>query len=174
MSPASKLMPPLFPTAAYSGQDCEVVVHGSSLASPAFQRLLYTALRGLIDELSMSTFNAAIYHIPLRPGSAGGDGASSASARSVAGGMGSASEASSSSGSLGGGGSGGLGAGPPGGLLHPRGMAVPVVARLVSRGKLSNLASDFGGLEVFGGASIGHTDPYTVAEALRLVQSRLP
>jgi hypothetical protein len=42
----------------------------------------------------------------------------------------------------------------------------PVVARLVSRGKLDNAASDFGGLEVFGGASIGHTDPYRVAAAL--------
>lgn len=53
-------------------------------------------------------------------------------------------------------------------------MALPVVARVVSRGKLSNLASDFGGLEVFGGASIGHTDPCRVAEALRHVQERLP
>jgi len=68
----------------------------------------------------------------------------------------------------------GLGMGPPGGYAHPRGMALPVVARVVSRGKLSNLASDFGGLEVFGGASIGHTDPCRVAEALQRVQERLP
>jgi len=38
--------------------------------------------------------------------------------------------------------------------------------RLVSRGPLSSKASDFGGLEVFGGASIGHTDPYAVMSAL--------
>ena len=36
----------------------EVCVHGSSMASPAFQRLLYTALRALIDELGVATFNA--------------------------------------------------------------------------------------------------------------------
>lgn len=42
----------------------------------------------------------------------------------------------------------------------------PVVARLVSRGKLGSAASDFGGLEVFGGASIGHTDPFTVVQQL--------
>lgn len=38
--------------------------------------------------------------------------------------------------------------------------------RVVSRGKLSNRASDFGGLEVFAGASIGHTDPYAVHAAV--------
>jgi len=39
--------------------------------------------------------------------------------------------------------------------------------RIVSRGKLSSQASDFGGLEVFAGASIGHTDPFVVAAALQ-------
>ena len=38
---------------------------------------------------------------------------------------------------------------------------------MLSRGKLSSQASDFGGLEVFAGASIGHTDPFIVAEALK-------
>ena len=38
--------------------------------------------------------------------------------------------------------------------------------RLVSRGSLASKASDFGGLEVFGGASIGHTDPFAVISAL--------
>ena len=47
----------------------------------------------------------------------------------------------------------------------PRG-AAPVVARVVSRGALGAAASDFGGLEVFGGASIGHTDPWAVVAAL--------
>ncbi len=43
------------------------------------------------------------------------------------------------------------------------GMGVPVVARVLSRGGAAKLglgASDYGGLEVFGGASIGHTDPF--------------
>lgn len=39
--------------------------------------------------------------------------------------------------------------------------------RIVSRGKISSQASDFGGLEVFGGASIGHTDPFSIAAAYR-------
>lgn len=40
------------------------------------------------------------------------------------------------------------------------------VCRIVSRGKVSSRASDFGGLEVFGQASIGNTDPYGVYKAL--------
>lgn len=44
--------------------------------------------------------------------------------------------------------------------------------RVVSRGKLSNQASDYGGLEVFGGASIGHTDPWAVGRALDAVLQR--
>ena len=39
--------------------------------------------------------------------------------------------------------------------------------RIVSRGKLSSQASDFGGLEVFAGASIGHTDPFALATAYK-------
>ncbi|KAL0039791.1 hypothetical protein WJX77_008140 [Trebouxia sp. C0004] len=48
-----------------------------------------------------------------------------------------------------------------------------VIARIVSRGKLSSQASDFGGLEVFAGASIGHTDPFVVAAALQKAMPRL-
>jgi hypothetical protein len=48
----------------------------------------------------------------------------------------------------------------------PWGQRPPVIARLVSRGKLSSVASDFGCLEVFGGASIGHTDPFLVVQQL--------
>ncbi|KAK9814543.1 hypothetical protein WJX72_007646 [[Myrmecia] bisecta] len=44
--------------------------------------------------------------------------------------------------------------------------ALPLIARVVSRGKLTNQASDFGALEVFGGASIGHTDPFCVIAAI--------
>ena len=41
-----------------------------------------------------------------------------------------------------------------------------VTARVLSRGQLSSRASDYGALEVFGGASIGHTSPWTLAAAL--------
>lgn len=42
----------------------------------------------------------------------------------------------------------------------------PVVARVLSRGRLSSAASDYGGFEVMGGGSIGHTDPFLVAAAI--------
>jgi hypothetical protein len=42
---------------------------------------------------------------------------------------------------------------------------VGVTARVVSRGKATSRASDFGALEVFGDASIGHTSPWAVAAA---------
>jgi len=45
--------------------------------------------------------------------------------------------------------------------------------RIVSRGKLSSQASDFGGLEVFAGASIGHNDPFVVAAALQKAMPKL-
>ena len=43
-----------------------------------------------------------------------------------------------------------------------------VVARLASRGQAgqTSIASDYGGLEVFGGASIGHDDPFNVKACL--------
>ena len=41
-----------------------------------------------------------------------------------------------------------------------------VVARLVSRGKVTSAASDYGALEVFTGASIGHTSPWRLAAEL--------
>ena len=40
------------------------------------------------------------------------------------------------------------------------------VRRVVSRGNISSRSSDFGALEVFAGASIGHTDPYVVHAAI--------
>ena len=42
-----------------------------------------------------------------------------------------------------------------------------VMARVVSRGKTNQTASDFGALEVIGGASIGHSDPFVVIDAIR-------
>jgi hypothetical protein len=41
-----------------------------------------------------------------------------------------------------------------------------VVARVVSRGKVSSAASDYGALEVFSSASIGHTSPWRVMQQL--------
>ena len=41
-----------------------------------------------------------------------------------------------------------------------------VLARVVSRGSAASKASDFGALEVLGGASIGHTNPWTVYAAM--------
>ena len=129
------------PAGRLAAQDMEVCVHGSSMASAAFQRALFAALRALIDELGCATFNACVYNIQL------GDDGGAANGR-----------LSQPYGGVGGGGGG---------------QALPVVARVVGRGKLSSLASDFGGLEVFGGASIGHTDPFRVAEALRSMQASL-
>jgi len=44
----------------------------------------------------------------------------------------------------------------------------PLLARLVCRGRRGSVsqASDYGSLEVLGGAAIGHTDPYRVMEAV--------
>ena len=49
------------------------------------------------------------------------------------------------------------------GIIMERGR---VMARVVSRGKTSQTASDFGALEVIGGASIGHTDPFVCGDTL--------
>ena len=45
-------------------------------------------------------------------------------------------------------------------------MREAAACRVVSRGRVSSRASDYGGLEVFGQASIGNTDPYVVLAAL--------
>jgi hypothetical protein len=102
-------------------KDSEIVVHcgGAGASSPAFAVLFYAALRALIDDLGVRTFNAAIYPLP---------GAARADADDP--------------------------------------WSGPVVGRVVGRGRLGSLASDWGGLEVFGSASIGHTDPFVVKGAL--------
>ena len=41
-------------------QDLETVVQGTSLSSTAFQQALHAALRTLIDNLGMTTFNVGI------------------------------------------------------------------------------------------------------------------
>jgi len=52
------------------------------------------------------------------------------------------------------------------GILNIGRPELPLVARVVSRGRAASAASDYGCLEVFGGASIGHSDPFRVIEAL--------
>ena len=49
-------------------KDMEVIVIGDSLESTDFQRLLYAALRALIDKLGAATFNVGIFNIRV-PGS---------------------------------------------------------------------------------------------------------
>ncbi|KAL6761847.1 hypothetical protein V8C86DRAFT_3131322 [Haematococcus lacustris] len=57
-------------------------------------------------------------------------------------------------------------------LPHPSSHLI--VACIVSRGRQGQVASDFGCLEVVGGAAIGHTDPYAVIAAVeQRLQERL-
>lgn len=61
--------------------------------------------------------------------------------------------------------------------VYPRGLSRDlwsgVICRIVSRGRQGSksLASDYGGLEVFSNASIGHTDPFDVMDAFDTFQS---
>ena len=103
-------------------KDAEIVVVGAAITCPNFQLLFYSALRALIDELGVQTFNATLYNIPL-PHINNSSSNNNSNNR-------------------------------------------PIVARVVSRGRLSSAASDYGGMEVFGGATIGHTDPWEVIKAL--------
>jgi hypothetical protein len=108
--------------------DAEIVILGDHLGSRAFQSLVHCAVRALVDELGISTFNAGIYGV--------GMGISDTVTRD---GM--------------------------------RKTGHQVKARVVGRGRLDSAASDVGGLEVFGGASIGHTDPWVVMRALDRVRA---
>jgi len=105
-------------------KDCEILVQGSSLGSKEFHRMIYIALRALIDELGSCSFNIGIVEIKKRHNTS-----------------------------------------------QP--MDGPIFARIVSRDKKGSksMASDFGGLELFTGASIGHTDPWHVVQAIDAVMS---
>jgi hypothetical protein len=119
-------------------KDCECVVHGASASSPAFVRLLHIVMRTLLDRCGVVTFNATVSGLSLAPSPpASQDEAARASSTSA--------EEEEEAALFGGGG---------------------VTARVVSRGHAASRASDFGALEVFGGASIGHTSPWTVAAAM--------
>jgi len=113
-------------------KDSEIVIlngEDNKMTNPGFQKLLYAAIRTLIDELGIYTFNVAMYNMR---------------------GIGEEEEEREREGGQGGGREG-----------------LPLVARIVGRGKLSSAASDFGGLEVFGQASIAHNDPYLVLQGLK-------
>jgi hypothetical protein len=155
-----------------------VFVLGSHLGCPAFQRLLHAAVRGIVDGLGASTFNVAALNVDQSAPHPRTGELAAAEAAAAAGGEGGAAAPRARPrvrvvprnalwvpGSSGGGGGGGGGGGAA---------RAPVVARVVSRGKLDSPASDFGGLEVFGGASIGHTDPYRVAAAVDDQLAALP
>jgi hypothetical protein len=43
----------------------------------------------------------------------------------------------------------------------------PVIARMVSRGSLSNKTSDIGGVELYAGSNVIETDPYKVFEKIK-------
>ncbi len=117
-------------------KDCECVVHGASVACPAFVRLLHLALRTLLDRCGVCSFNASVAGLTLSANAA-------APAEEAPGGG--VEEDDLQMIMFGGGG---------------------VTARVLSRGQLTSRASDFGALEVFGGASIGHTSPWGVLAAL--------
>jgi hypothetical protein len=169
-SPASPEQPP--PRAwAFASivpvKDAEVIVMGSHVGCPAFQALLHCALRALIDGLGVQTFNLALLNMDLAaPPPTGSSLWASADAAGVpawlpAGARGAGAGVGGAGASAAGVAAGGSGLGTEGG-----GPPAPVVARIVGRGKLGSAASDYGCLEVFGGASIGHTDPFAVVQAL--------
>jgi hypothetical protein len=120
----------------------------SALRSPALSRALHAALRAVVDGVcgGSGAFNAAVHNLEV-PGDGGGGGSDEEHEDDE------------------------YSAPPPWPLfetgddddgppasLFPSGR--PLIARVVSRGPPTAAASDFGALEVMGGASIGHTDPY--------------
>eukprot|EP00195_Chlamydomonas_chlamydogama_P000502 CAMPEP_0202919522 /NCGR_PEP_ID=MMETSP1392-20130828/76056_1 /ASSEMBLY_ACC=CAM_ASM_000868 /TAXON_ID=225041 /ORGANISM="Chlamydomonas chlamydogama, Strain SAG 11-48b" /LENGTH=480 /DNA_ID=CAMNT_0049612915 /DNA_START=177 /DNA_END=1620 /DNA_ORIENTATION=+ len=137
-------------------KDMEVIIIGDSLSCPAFVRALHASLRALIDELGCQSFNVGILNIPLpqpitqqqQPGQVDQAPAECSGAAMSRGQHHTEQTAS---------GTGIMECGMPTG---------PVMARVVSRGRVAQVASDFGCLEVVGGASIGHTDPYRVIAAV--------
>jgi hypothetical protein len=167
----------------------EITVVGRHLCCPAFQHMLHAALRGLIDGLGVATFNVGVLNLDVAVPAPAGVGLGRTFWRSQDDNLGADASSSSSSASGSSGGSSqdatirvtpcsssgghfrfGSSAGSSDGFWLPDESMwadqPPVIARLASRGKLSSITSDFGGLEVWGGASIGHTDPFVVVQHL--------
>lgn len=127
------------------------MIQASSIQSPGLHRLLHAALRTLIDDFGAVSFNVGVLNIEVRcetdaaprlPCPPNQEAADSQLMLQV-------NDAKAN-----------------GEMEWSR--QPPVQARIVSRGSMSSKASDFGGLEVFSGASIGHTDPYIIIEKLRV------
>eukprot|EP00892_Ulva_mutabilis_P006401 jgi/Ulvmu1/4132/UM019_0111.1 len=120
-------------------KDMEIVLVGKAICDAAFVKALHSVLRVLIDELDVKAFNVAIFGIDLEEADARYSPVQSSELM-------------------------------PDGIQAPAGSTRPprrpTVARIVSRGKLSSKASDFGALEVLAGASIGHTDPFLLHAAI--------
>ena len=141
-------------------KDMEITILGDELTCPAFAGLLHGALRTLIDRLGALTFNVGILNISLAQDRAASQQQPIIARCEFPFVVYSKDE-----------------------LTAPAELCPAFLAdcsqivfreetlrsyscRVVSRGSLSSQASDFGGLEVFGQASIGHTDPFVVIKAL--------
>lgn len=160
-------------------KDMEVLLLGESMCDPTFVKALHTVLRLMIDELDVKTFNVAIFGMHLDPGIDKGASYTRQSVMTDTANSGGASDAGSDR----------LPRNPviarcsfdlfapvpslksfckswvkeiSQGLVHRHSGC-----RIVSRGKLSSKASDFGALEVLAGASIGHTDPYALHASMQ-------
>ncbi|KXZ43867.1 hypothetical protein GPECTOR_78g55 [Gonium pectorale] len=150
-------------------KDMEVLLLGPGLTSPAFQASLHAVLRAMIDRLGVETFNCGALNVPLADDRevhfSAANGLAAADANSVDG-------VAHGNGGADGVANGGAafevlaGSGDDLGLPASGAGWRPMMARVVSRGKLASPASDFGCLEVVGHASIGHTDPFVLIRAI--------
>ncbi|EFJ45930.1 hypothetical protein VOLCADRAFT_93650 [Volvox carteri f. nagariensis] len=158
-------------------KDMEVLLLGGALTSPAFVAALHAALRAMVDGLGVQTFNCGVLNVPLVQqqlqrqqqcheeavvaGVAvdGPAGNGEAEAGTMA-------KAAAAAAALGGAGDSEDLWGLPPASEEWR----PMMARVVSRGKVMSPASDFGCLEVIGHASIGHTDPFLL---IRMIDEQL-
>lgn len=151
----------------------------SDLASPALCFALHAALRTLLDRLGAQTFNCGMLNVPLNTAAAAQGPAANTAGTAV--GAGSAcrgtwrvvsdtDELVAALPRVRNGGRHGATDGGNGGAAAAAGAGGtpwrPLLARVVSRGRVTSPASDFGCLEVVGGASIGHTDPFVLVRAL--------
>lgn len=160
-----------------------MLVLGGGLTCPAFVAALHASLRALIDGLGVQTFNCGLLNVSLEPSPLPGaadvlEGDAAMFGDGLADGRRSAMcgedspTAASGHGviSAAGGGDAAYGSDVELGLPPVEVGWRPVMARVVSRGKVTSPASDFGCLEVIGHASIGHTDPFLL---IRMIDMQL-
>jgi len=160
-------------------KDMEVQVLGQALLCPAFTRALHLGLRALIEELGSRTYNVGILNLSLGGGGGGGGGGDGIGIGALGWtAMGQNAQTSSMSSvttsppnirlTTATTASTGAGQGAPAWLLGR-----PVLARIFNRGKVSVKSADMAGLEVMGGSSTGHCDPYDVVQAIDDTVDRL-